>query len=66
MAQRSQVESRLNVLVKMLGSVFLIFGAALAVLTATSPIILKVSPVFYFISITMMVSGFIALYAKQK
>lgn len=60
------VESRLNTLVKLIGAAFLIFGGILAVLTATSPIVPQVSPVFYFIAIIMMVSGFIAVYAKLK
>lgn len=66
MPKSAEVESRLNVLLKLIGSLFLIFGAALAALTATSPIIPQVASVFYFISITMIVSGFLAVYAKLK
>ena len=60
------VESRLNILVRLLGVIFLIFGIVLAALTAGSPIIPQVSPVFYFISITMIVSGLLAVIAKLK
>lgn len=62
----SPVEKRLNTLLKFVGLIFLIFGGILAALTATSPIVPQVSPVFYFIAIIMIVSGFVALYAKLK
>jgi hypothetical protein len=60
------VESRLNILVRLLGVIFLIFGMVLAALTASSPIIPQVSPLFYFISIIMVVSGLLAVVAKLK
>jgi uncharacterized membrane protein len=60
------VEKRLNTLVKFVGLIFLVFGGILAALTATSAIAPQVSPVFYFIAIMMIVSGFVTLYAKLK
>ncbi|MBM3898485.1 MAG: hypothetical protein FJ358_08210 [Thaumarchaeota archaeon] len=62
----SIVEKRLNTLVKFVGLMFLVLGAILVALTATSPVAPQVSPVFYFIAITMIVSGFVTLYAKLK
>lgn len=60
------VESRLDMFVRLLGVIFLIFGIVLAALTASSPIVPQVSPVFYFISIIMVVSGLLAVVAKLK
>jgi len=63
---KNPVERRLNTLIRSVGVMFLIFGVTLVALTATSPIVPQVSPVFYFLSIVMIVSGFVSVYAKLK
>jgi len=64
--KKNPVERRLNTLIRSVGVMFLIFGVTLVALTATSPIVPQVSPVFYFLSIVMIVSGFVSVYAKLK
>ena len=62
--KRAIYRSRVNVLLKMLGLIFLIIGLLTAYLTATTPLHPPVAATFYLISALLASSGLITLIAR--
>jgi len=63
-------ESRVNVLLRLVGLVFLALGAAMTYLTyseaAQADLVPQIVPVFYLVSIMLMIVGLIIAIAKFK
>jgi len=63
-------DSRVNVLIRLMGIMFFVLGAAMTVLTnqaaSAASIQPQVVPVFYLCSTMLMVAGFVALISKYK
>ena len=64
MRKREIYRSRVNVLLKTLGLVFLILGLLTAYFTATTPLYPPVAVTFYLISALLAASGLITLIAR--
>jgi len=62
--RREIYRSRVNVLLKTLGLIFLIIGLLTAYLTATTPLYPPVAVTFYLISALLAASGLITLIAR--
>ncbi|NHV97817.1 MAG: hypothetical protein HA494_08575 [Thaumarchaeota archaeon] len=62
--KREIYRSRVNVLLRTLGLIFLILGLLTAYLTATTPLYPPVAATFYLISTLLAVSGVVALVAR--
>ncbi len=63
-------ESRVNVLMRLVGLVFLVMGAAMTYLTyseaSQANIVPQIVPVFYLVSILLVIVGFVATVSKYK
>jgi len=63
-------DSRVNVLIRLLGIMFFVLGAGMTVLTsqaaASTSIQPQVAPVYYLCSTMLMAAGFLALVSKYK
>ena len=64
--KREIYRSRVNVLLRTLGLIFLILGLLTAYLTATTPLYPPVAATFYLISTLLAVSGLVALVARVE
>jgi hypothetical protein len=62
--RREIYRSRVNVLLRALGLIFLVLGLLTAYLTATTPLYPPVAATFYLISTLLAVSGVVALVAR--
>jgi hypothetical protein len=62
--KRAIYRSRVNVLLKTLGLIFLILGLLTAYLTATTPLYPPVAATFYLIAALLAASGLVALIAR--
>ena len=66
----STQESRVNVLLRLVGLIFLILGASMTYLTYTESsqanIVPQIVPVFYLVSGLLIVVGFVTTVAKYK
>jgi hypothetical protein len=62
--RREIYRSRVNVLLRALGLIFLVLGLLTAYLTATTPLYPPVAATFYLISTLLAVSGLVALVAR--
>ncbi|MEM2211705.1 MAG: hypothetical protein QW372_06660 [Nitrososphaerales archaeon] len=60
------IETRLDILIRILGLIFVIIGIVISYITATTPLLEQVSMVFYLISILFIISGGIALISKLR
>lgn len=60
------IETRLDILIRILGLIFVIIGIIISYITATTPLLEQVSMVFYLISTLFIISGGIALISKLK
>ena len=63
-------DSRVNVLIRLLGILFFVFGLAMTILTgqaaASASIQPEVVPVYLLCSAMLMVAGFVALISKYR
>ena len=61
-------DSRVNVLIRLIGSLLVILGIVMTILTSQNAGALQpeVIPVYYLCSTILMASGFVALVAKYK
>ncbi|MCS7116219.1 MAG: hypothetical protein RMJ31_02975 [Nitrososphaerota archaeon] len=66
MSDSKVVETRMNILTRLLGFIFVMVGIIISYATATTPLLEQVSTVFYLISILFIISGGIALIGKLK
>jgi len=64
--KREIYRSRVNVLLKTLGLIFLVLGLLTAYLTATTPLYPPVAATFYLISALLAASGLITLIARLE
>lgn len=64
MEKKEIYRSRVNVLLKLIGLIFLVLGLVTAYLTATTILPPPVAATFYLISALLAASGFIALVAR--
>jgi hypothetical protein len=62
--RREIYRSRVNVLLRALGLIFLVLGLLTAYLTATTPLYPPVAATFYLISTLLAASGVVALVAR--
>lgn len=66
MEKKDIYRSRMNILVKLIGLIFLVMGLLTAYLTATTALHPSVATTFYLISALLAASGLIALVAQIK
>lgn len=66
MKKTQTTEMRINVLVRLVGLIFLGVGIALGYYTATTPVAPALLSIFYFISALFAVSGLIAIVVKLE
>ncbi len=63
-------DSRVNVLIRLVGILFFALGAAMSYLTyqeeAATTLVPTLTPVLYLLSSMLMVAGFVALIARYK
>ncbi|HUI01581.1 MAG TPA: hypothetical protein VLX56_08125 [Nitrososphaerales archaeon] len=63
-------DSRVNVLIRLVGILFFVLGASITYLTyqeaAASDLVPPLIPVLYLCSVMLMVAGFVAIIAKYK
>lgn len=64
MKKKDVYRSRVNVLLKVLGLIFLILGLLTAYLTATTPLYPPVAATFYLISALLAAAGLVTLVAR--
>ena len=64
MFRKTSAEFRINVLIRLLGIIFLIIGGALAYNTSTTPLVPALVPVFYIIASSFFLVGILALISK--
>ncbi|MCP8315702.1 MAG: hypothetical protein H3Z51_02410 [archaeon] len=60
----SKTTERVDIFIRLIGLIFLILGLSIAYFTANTPLVPQISPIYYFISILFIISGFIALISK--
>lgn len=66
MAGLKTTEARLNTFVRLIGAALLLIGLATAYLTATTPLLPQLAPVFYFVAFVLASAGFVAMIAKLE
>jgi uncharacterized membrane protein YadS len=66
MRRRGREEPRVNVLIRVIGLIYVIFGILLAVFTSTTNIVSQVVSTYYLISTILIATGILALFAKLE
>lgn len=64
MSSIEATESRLNIFIRLVGTIFIILGIVLAVFTYTASTITQVAAIFYLISTLLTLSGILAVISK--
>lgn len=66
MATWTPTGTRIDLVMRLLGLIFLSFGVVLAVFTSRTPLVSQIIPVFYFIALLLAISGIIGLIVRIK
>ena len=66
MATWTPTGTRIDLVMRLLGRIFLSFGVVLAVFTSRTPLVSQIIPVFYFIALLLAISGIIGLIVRIK
>ena len=64
--RKTSIESRIDVLIRVLGVVFLIIGGVLAYNTSTTPLVPALVPVFYIMASSFVFVGILALISRLR
>ncbi len=64
MAAGISIETRLNLVIRLLSLVFLLFGVVLGFFTSSAPLVPQITPVFYTISALLIITGSVGLLAR--
>lgn len=66
MRRREREELRVNILIRVIGLIFVVFGILLVAFTSSTQVVTQVAPTYYFISGILIIAGLFALIAKLE
>ncbi len=66
MEKKEVYRSRINILVRLIGLIFVVLGLITAYLVSTTPLHPQTIPTFYFISALLTIAGLVSLAVRLK